>query len=148
MVKSMCYTTRQCTRPQVWIVMCREIDMLTQSLRENFHTKTVIYRADLEQPELPCLTKWNPWDRSPDSYATFWREATNPEVLRTFDSGRSPSLIVGHLEPAIRLDKRGKHCTDGIRDGLVAASSIFVYNVVKYASTPTSHVMITSWILL
>ena len=25
----------------------------------------------------------------------FWREATNPEVLRTFDSGKSPSLIVG-----------------------------------------------------
>ena len=57
---------------------------------------------------------------------TFWREATNP-VLRTFDSGRSPFLIV---DPATRLDKRGERCTDGIRDGVVATSSIFVYNVV------------------
>ena len=37
--------------------------------------------------------------------ATLWREATKPEVLRTFDSGRSPSLIVGCLEPATCLDK-------------------------------------------
>ena len=84
--------------------------------------------ADLEQSELPYLTKWNPtipW--LPDSFATFWRDATNPEVLRTFDSGISPSLIV---EPATRLDKWGERCTDGIRDGVVAASSIFVYNVV------------------
>ena len=43
----------------------------------------------------------------------------NPEVLRTFDGGRSPSLIAGHLEPATRLDKRGERYTEGIRDGVV-----------------------------
>ena len=54
--------------------------------------------ADLEQSELPYLTKRNPTiPRSPDSFATFRKDATNPEVLRTFDSGISPSLIV---EPA------------------------------------------------
>ena len=47
--------------------------------------------------------------------------------LRTFDGGISPSLIV---EPATGLDKWGERCTDGISDGVVAASSIFVYNVV------------------
>ena len=74
--------------------------------------------------------KSNSSSRSPDSFATFWREPTNPEVLGTFDGGRSLSLIAGRLEPATRLDKRGEHCTEGIRDGVVAASSIFVYNVV------------------
>ena len=57
------------------------------------------------------------------TFATFWREATNPKVLRTFDSGRSPSLIVGSLEPATRLDKRGERCTDGIRDVVALAIS-------------------------
>ena len=51
-------------------------------------------------------------------------------ILRSFDGERSPSLIAGHLEPATRLDKRGEGCTEEIRDGVIAASSFFVYNVV------------------
>ena len=84
--------------------------------------------ADLEQSELPYLTKWNqtiPWDHQIPSQLS--GEATNPAVLRTFDSEGSPILIVGYLEPATRLDKQGDRW---IHDGVVAASFTFVYNVV------------------
>ena len=87
-----------------------------------FYMKTVILRLTvimkLTWNSPKYLTLQSEIIEITDSFATFRREATNPEVLRTFDSGRSPSLIVGCLEPATRLDKQGKRCTDGISDGV------------------------------
>ena len=118
----------------VWIVTCRKIHL---------HTSRAWERCSIQKQVMICSYLVAPCNLGAQSeiqlflkiirfLRSFLQRGHKSQSFRTFHGIKSHSLIAGCLESATQLDKRGEGCAKGIFDGVVAASSIFVYNVVTY----------------